>query len=151
MDNCPRCGEALGPAAGRYCINCGQRVDGAVPLEEYADWRTDTSERSALSLADVPPDPPVFLAPVDPERPHRASGPARGLSVVLVAGLAVLVLLALLGAWLFFGGSGDDAAPVAQDSQTTKPTLVPSTPVKPKPSKTPKTSPPAKAEPVDLT
>ena len=153
MDNCPRCGEALGPAAGRYCINCGQRVDGAAAPEEYAAWRTDTSERSVAPVTDdLVPDPaPVILPPVDPERPHRAGGPAQGLSVALIAGLVVLLLLALLGAWLFFGGNGDDPAPVAQESPRSKPSLVPSSPVKPKPSKTPKTPPPAKGKPVDLT
>jgi hypothetical protein len=157
MDNCPRCGEALGPAAGRYCINCGQRVDGAAPVEEYADWRTDTSERSVLPTTDDPPDDrtphpaPVVLPPVDPERPHRAGGPAQGLSIALIAGLVVLLLLALLGAWLFFGGSGDDPAPVAQESPRSKPSVIPSTPVTSKPSKTPKTPPPAKGKPVDLT
>jgi len=153
MDNCPRCGEALGPAAGRYCINCGQRVDGAAPVEEYGDWRTDTSERSGLPMTAGPTrDPaPVLPPPVDPSRPHRADGPAQSLSVALIAGLVVLVLLALLGTWLFFGGSGDEPAPVAQESHQPKPTLVPSTPVKPKPSKTPKTPPPAKGKPVDLT
>ena len=153
MDNCPRCGEALGPAAGRYCINCGQRVDGSAPPAEYADWRTDTSERSALPTSDDrPPEPtPFVLPPVDPERAHRAGGPAQGLSIVLIASLVVLLLLALLGAWLFFGGSGDSPTPVAQESPRSKPSVVPSTPVKPKPSKTPTSPPPAKGEPADLT
>ena len=69
MDNCPRCGEALGPAAGRYCINCGQRVDGALPpeeqpVEEYADWRTDTFERSVVPMS--PQEPTRSLPPVPP-------------------------------------------------------------------------------------
>jgi len=148
MDYCPRCGEALGPAAGRYCINCGQRVDGVAPPAEFDDWRTDTSERSVLPMTDDRPVVPP--PPADPERPHRADVPARPLSVALIAGLVTLVLLAVLGAWLFFGVSGgDDPAPVADE--TSKPTLVPSTPVRPKPSKKPKPPPPAKAEPVDLT
>lgn len=153
MDNCPRCGEALGPAAGRYCINCGQRVDGAAAPVEYAAWRTDTSERSVPPVPDDgEPDPaPLLPPPMDPERPHRAGGPAQGLSITLIAGLVVLLLLALLGAWLFFGGSGDSPTPVAQKSPRSKPTVVPSTPVQPKPSKTPQTPPPAKDDPVDLT
>ena len=138
MDNCPRCGEALGPAAGRYCINCGQRVDGAAPVQEYVDWRTDTSERTAVAASPTMP-PPVVPPPPHPDRPHRAEGPAQSLSVALLAGLVVLVLLAVIGAWLFFGGSGGD-----------EPTRDPSTPTKPKPSKTPRTPPPAK-DAVDLT
>jgi hypothetical protein len=40
---------------------------------------------------------------------------------------------------------------VAEETHKPKPTLVPSTPVKPKPSKTPQAPPPAKGKPVDLT
>jgi outer membrane biosynthesis protein TonB len=95
---------------------------------------------------------PVLPPPVDPDRPHRADGrPQGGVPIALLAGLAALVLLALLGAWLFFGGSGDDPAPVAKESPATTPSkVIPSTP---KPSKTRKSPKPPqpKPEPVDLT
>ena len=152
MDNCPRCGEALGPATGRYCINCGQRIDVTVPSSEqategYADWRTDTTERPLFPSMT---DPAPVVPPRDPDRPHRAAGPAQGAPVGLLAGLVVLVLLALLGAWLFFGGSGDDPAPVAKETHKSSPSARTSPPASPKPSKT--KPPPAKTGgAVDLT
>jgi hypothetical protein len=173
MDNCPRCGEALGPAAGRYCINCGQRIDGAVPTpghpvaeaadHGYVDWRTDTSERpvvaepvQVLPVPAVSTDPPDVVPPRDPERPHRAEGPARGAPswAWVLVGVGML-LVGLVGAWLFFGASGaDDAAPVATQKHGGRASKAPSAPVRPEPSKSSKPSKaaaPAQGKPVDLT
>lgn len=160
MDTCPRCGEALGPAAGRYCINCGQRLDGAVAPAEYADWRTDTSVRpvrsvsedggSAVMAARIDP-PPVVTPPADPDRPHRAAGPAQGFPLGWVAALTGLLLVALVGAWLFFSGAGDDPSPAAVGSASPTPSLQPSSPARGKPSKAPRPPKPAQARAVDLT
>jgi hypothetical protein len=156
MDNCPRCGEALGPAAGRYCINCGQRIDRAGVAEAYADWRTDTFERSALArdrsaaVALATTESTTAPPPVDPERPHRADGPAQRPPIGWLAALVGMVLVALLGAWLFFGNSSDETTPVAKEAPKASPSAVlpsPTTASK-SPRKRPTKSPAAK--PVDL-
>ncbi len=157
MDNCPRCGEALGPAAGRYCINCGQRIDAAGAAQAYADWRTDTFQRSALprdgaagvALATTEPSP-VAHPPADPDRPHRADGPAQRPPIGWLAALVGMVLVALLGAWLFFGDSSEETTPTAKETPRASPSaVVPSaTTASKSPRKRPTRSPAAK--PVDL-
>jgi hypothetical protein len=126
--SCAHCGAPS--SGGRFCTNCGARLDTLPPATEHGPT-TDTAER-------------VYAVPAH-AAPHRGPGPG-----VWFAMAGALVVILLLGGWLLArgvgGGSSSAASPVASSpthhprSASSPPSPSPTTqrPSSPAPTATPK-------------
>ncbi|MBZ5733324.1 hypothetical protein K8Z61_02340 [Nocardioides sp. TRM66260-LWL] len=160
MTTCARCHAPLG--VGRYCTNCGHRIDGDLPPASAplpASAPAEPSEPTEPAPAHEPPPParfplwadadaeapaettgvlPLVAAPPPPPGPGRSGRAGSGLLVgVLVAGAAVVALV-VIGALLLVGGddSARDAAATAPSaaSADAAPSEAPTTSDTPSPS-----------------
>jgi hypothetical protein len=177
MEVCSNCGHQLG--VGRFCTNCGQRVDNA-PTEVAVEPHPDPDAAPTLPPPAVEPPPqaryPLFAdeavrpvtsatprisvpppGPPPPEwfsrerTPPPKSRRAEGSRWLpwAVGGIGVL-LFAMVGSLLLLTGDDDD--PVATDRAGAIDTTEPATSGKPNKPRTPKPSetPPAGKGPLDL-
>ncbi|WP_408899119.1 NADase-type glycan-binding domain-containing protein [Nocardioides sp. R1-1] len=127
--HCSNCGHELG--VGRFCTNCGQPVPGrhpeAAPAASAPAVPPPTGQLPPAAryplYADSPPPPDPRRDPPDSEPFAAASAlpPARarraGRWLPWVAGVAVLALVAGIGAFLLLG-SGDDSADSGVDGSS---------------------------------
>jgi hypothetical protein len=169
MSVCTNCGHELG--VGRFCVNCGHPIGAPAPAGE-PDWRTGTAERPAIVEEPGPiVPPPAHTAPVEAARyplyadevlPSPAPAPPAGARPAdesapahrrgaawwpWAAGAVVMLLIALLGIQLMFGG-GDDPEPVASEPTATREKQERSPSRTPKPSPTEEST--APGEPIDV-
>ncbi len=169
MAVCANCGHQLG--VGRFCTNCGQRVDqqqewqDAAPIQPPPAVEPPSQARYPLFADDVvqpapiPPQPtgepdvappPEWFSrePARPPRSRRADG-ARAGWLPWVVGAVGVILFAMVGTLLLFTGDddedpgGNDRADDTTSSASTAPSGKPSNP---KPSETP----PGGEGPLDL-
>lgn len=129
MHVCTQCGHELG--VGRFCVNCGHPV-GAPPDDSYG--RTDTAER------------PAVLA-VTPRT--RRTDRRRLTWWPWLVGAVVMVLVAVLGWTLMFGGDEETTRTVLE-VETTAPDPEPTASERASESPTPSPEPAPPLEPADL-
>jgi hypothetical protein len=173
MEVCANCGRQLG--VGRFCTNCGQRVDdGPEPSEPlalpptavepppqaryplFADDVVEPGPAAPPPAAAPPPPPPLPPPPppLPPAPPRRVQPSARRRRraddawLPWAVGAVALLLVAMIGALLLM--SDDDAGrDQARDRATTEPTSRATTTDAPR-SPLPTDEPPAGEGPLDL-
>ena len=127
--NCPNCHNQIRPEA-RFCPHCGHKITPPSPAPPPSPQKTQlvTPRPDALPPPAQPPTPPpvyrppVYQPPSGPTPPYTppaaAQPPAkRRLSLPgwpVLAGLAVVLLLALGAVWFFFLRGGGAAAGAPQ-------------------------------------
>jgi serine/threonine-protein kinase len=149
--------DELRAAAGRLAVPPAPAAPATGPTRLAAsDPPTRVSEPVPVAAAPLRRDPPTRvsepIAPVAPAyTPQRAGG---GRGKALLAGLAVLALLAGLAAVLLNGGGGDGAGervaddpPAATQPEATEPDVPPATEAEPDPAPAPEPEPEPAPEP----
>lgn len=118
METCARCGHTLG--IGRFCVNCGHPIGEPVPADDSAG----PADRPAVAppTAFEPPAPARYRLFADDSGTSGEAVPAVPASgrpgLPWVMGAVALLLIALIGGVLLWGGGDDEPTRAADDSST---------------------------------
>lgn len=145
MINCPACGTEVQDTA-KFCRQCGQAINSSEATTKLFDEPVQTATPThGINAIPTGPSytPPSFPANYQP--PYMAGATTQGLenksrnkTVLILASMVVVLLLALAGlsAWFVFGG-GDQDGPPGSGGITAPPPAKPDLPIPPSPPSPP--------------